>query len=59
MGVEAPRLMGRPNVMTALGAGISNNVQKASSAGPLKHGEYSQATRALGLGAYFLSGCLA
>lgn len=41
-----------------LGAGLSTKVRQPEPPRPLKY-EYSQASRAVGLGAYFLGGCLA
>ena len=46
------------NVRTDFGAGLSTKVRQLDPPRPLKN-EYSQASRALGLGAYFLGGCLA
>ncbi len=43
------------NFNADLGAGLSTKVRQPE---PLKY-EYSQASRAVGLGAYFLGGCLA
>ncbi|KAI9703252.1 MAG: hypothetical protein M1836_007818 [Candelina mexicana] len=43
-----------------LGAGLSLKAkQPEPPLDPLQHGEYSQASRALALGSYFLSGCMA
>lgn len=46
------------NLKADLGAGLSTKVRQPEPPRSLKH-EYSQASRALGLGAYFLGGCLA
>ena len=43
---------------TDLGSGLSL-AQSSSSTQPVKHGEYSQASRAMGLSSYFLSGIMA
>ena len=43
---------------TDLGSGLSL-AKSSSSAQPVKHGEYSQASRAVGLSSYFLSGIMA
>src|ERR1700678_4065901 len=41
------------------GEGVRLASKKSELSGlPLKHGEYSQASRAVGLGSYFLSGAL-
>src|SRR5665213_913395 len=43
-----------------LGGGVSLKSPGAGALGkPVKHGEYSQASRALALGSYFLSGVMA
>ena len=46
------------DLKTDFGAGLSTKARQPEPPRPLKH-EYSQASRALGLGAYFLGGCLA
>ena len=52
------KILAGSNLKTDLGAGLSTKARQTEPPRPLKN-EYSQASRALGLGAYFLGGCLA
>ena len=56
--VALSKTLAGSNFKTDFGAGLSTKTGQPEPPRPLKH-QYSQASRALGLGAYFLGGCLA
>ncbi|KAI9716103.1 MAG: hypothetical protein M1812_005530 [Candelaria pacifica] len=60
MASRAPSFIANSKFQPDLGAGLSLKAkQPEPPLDPLQHGEYSQASKALALGSYFLSGCMA